>query len=336
MTGEKRGRTPRILIVDDEPGIRELLVDALADLHMQVDAVGTGAEAIAVARQVCPDIVVTDMNLGDCSGLDVIETIRSDSEDPPSAVVITGMSDPTIFAEASRYHPVELMAKPLDIDRLRATIHAELARKRQYRRSRGRTRRLRKLARKSNIERKAIHRELHETCAGLTAAYQTLSGQLALQQLVIGYQQAMIAARTDDDVFRSLFRLYVHRSGPVFGVAMVCDADAELQMIGRFGVPFPDASVFCNSLVRPIVERVLCDPHCSLLDAGDHKQLFDESLHRFLPGITTLAMPLIPTQGELIGLVVFYRKGEQPFTDADVAMTEVIAPPTALAIRRND
>lgn len=336
MTGKTRGRTPQVLVVDDEPGVRELLVDALADLPVHVDTAATGAEAIAVARQRRPDIVVTDMNLGDCTGLDVIETIRSDSREHPSAVVITGMTDPTVFAEASRYRPVELMAKPLDIERLRRTIREELDRKSQYRRTQGRTRRLRKLARKSNIERKAIHRELHETCAGLTAAYRTLSGQLSIQQVVIGYQQEMIAARADDDVFRSLFRLFVQRSGAVFGIAMVCDAEAELQMIGRFGVPYPDASSFCGKLVRPVVARVLAAPRCSLVDAWDEKELFDESLHRFLPGVTILPLPLIPAQGELIGLVVLYRKGEQPFTDADMAMAEVIAPPTALAVRRND
>ena len=47
-------------------------------------------------------------------------------------------------------------------------------------------------------------------------------------------------------------------------------------------------------------------------------------------------MPLIPAPGEMIGLVVLYRKGEQPFCDSDMAMAEMIALPTALAVRRND
>ena len=42
------------------------------------------------------------------------------------------------------------------------------------------------------------------------------------------------------------------------------------------------------------------------------------------------------TAGQIIGLVVLYRKGEQPFTDGDIALAEMIAPSTAMTIRRND
>ena len=57
---------------------------------------------------------------------------------------------------------------------------------------------------------------------------------------------------------------------------------------------------------------------------------------RYLPGVSALTIPLMPTPGELIGVVLLYRKGEQPFTDSDVALAELIAAPTSLAVRRND
>ena len=63
---------------------------------------------------------------------------------------------------------------------------------------------------------------------------------------------------------------------------------------------------------------------------------FDESIRRYLPGVTALVLPLVPAPGELIGLVVLYRKGEQPFLDDDVALAEVVGHPTAIAVRRND
>ena len=152
----------------------------------------------------------------------------------------------------------------------------------------------------------------------------------------MGYQRELLGARTDDDVFRALFRLFVTRSGPVFGVAMVCDSAAQLKTTGRFGVPQPDGLEFCRRLSQPLIDAVLSDPHCTLIDAEAESFLFDESIRRYLPGLTALAVPLIPRSGEMIGLVVLYRKGEQPFTDADVALAELIAHPTALAIQRND
>jgi GAF domain-containing protein len=57
---------------------------------------------------------------------------------------------------------------------------------------------------------------------------------------------------------------------------------------------------------------------------------------RYLPGVTILAIPLIPAPGELIGMVMLYRKGEQPFDQADIDLAAGLAHPTALAVRRND
>ena len=326
----------RVLVVDDEAELRDLLVDALSAEDVEVAAAASGQEAVRLARSRRPDILVTDVRLGDFSGLEVIDRIRSTACSEIPAVVITGYGDARTLAEASRRRPVELMNKPLDVERLRRTVRREMARQAHARRRRRRGRRLRRLARGVNIERKTIHRQLDTTCADLTSAYRALSGQMVLQQVVIGYQRALLTIADDDGVFRCLFRLFVRRSGPVYGVAMLCDDNAELQMVGRFGVPCPDAPAFCDAVARPIIAAVLSDPHCMLLDAGQEAHLFDESIRKYLPGLSILAVPLMPSAGEMIGLVVLYRKGEQPFTDADVSLGELISVPTALAVRRND
>jgi len=89
-------------------------------------------------------------------------------------------------------------------------------------------------------------------------------------------------------------------------------------------------------MVAPLIDRTLERPECFLWDAGEDPTRFAENIRKFLPGITILTVPLIPEPGELIGLVVLYRKGEQPFTDMDCALAEMVAHPAALAVRRND
>jgi DNA-binding response OmpR family regulator len=327
---------PRVLVVDDEPDMRDLLLDALQGEGFVIETASSGLEAIKLARTNPPDIVVTDLMLGDCTGLDVIDSLRNDISADIPAIVITGRGDPEMFTEASRYRPVELMTKPLDLDRLRLAIAEELARRTGYERTKKRHEKIRRLAREINIERKTIQNRLDSTCADLTVAYRRLSSQMASQQVLIAYQRELIAAKNDDDVFRSLFRVIVHRTGSVFGVAMACDSEAELQIAGRFGVPHPDEVTFCQELCDPLVDIILTDPKCMLIDAGERSEIFHDSIRKFLPGLSALTMPLIPSPGELIGLVVLYRKGEQPFTDADVELAEAIAPPTAIAVRRND
>ena len=296
---------------------------------------GSGKDAIRLAHLQRPDLVVTDLRLGDCHGLEVIDRLRSTIGEIP-AVVITGYGDSATLADASRRRPVELMTKPLDLDRLRRTVRDELARQARSRRQARRTRRLRQLARKTNLERKDIRRQLETTCADLTDGYRCLSGQLALQQVVLTFQRDLLSAGDDDDVFRFLFRLFVRRSGPVFGVAMVCDAGAELRIIGRFGVPQPDSTAFCRKIAAPLIDRVLAAPRCQLLDAWGEAESFDPAVREYLVGVSILAIPLLPAPGEMIGLVVLYRKGEQPFDDGDLALAEMICAPTAVAVRRND
>jgi len=327
---------PRVLVVDDEPEMLDLLQDALDGEGFSIETASSGLEAIKLARVNPPDIVVTDLMLGDCTGLDVIDSLRTDIAGDIPAIVITGMGDPATLTEASRYRPVELMTKPLDLNRLRQAIREELKRRAGYERTKQRQKRLRRLAREINIERKTIQNRLDSTCADLTVAYRSLSSQMASQQVLLAYQRELIAAKNDDDVFRSLFRVVVHRTGSVFGVALACDSEAELQIAGRFGVPHPDEVTFCKELCDPLVDMTLTDPKCMLIDTGERSEMFDVSIRKFLPGLSVLTMPLIPSPGELIGLVVLYRKGEQPFTDADVELAEMIAPPTAAAVRRND
>ena len=326
------GAKARVLVVDDEPQLRDLLVDALSGPDIEIAVASTGEQALKLAADQNVDLIVADLYLGDCTGLDVIDRLRDTDADLP-AVVITGNANTRNLTEASRRRPVELMTKPLDVERLLSTIRTELTRRAD---SREHSERLRRLCHDADRRRDDVQERLDTTCVDLTVAYRNLSSQLAMQRVVLGYQNELLSAKTDDDVFRSLFRLYVRRSGAVYGAAMVCDSTAQLNIIGRFGVPYPDSVAFCRALSDPLVEAVLVTPQVMLFDAGQTSHMFDQSIHRYLPGLTILLVPLIPAPGELIGMVVLYRKGEQPFGDHDVAIAELIATPTAIAVRRND
>lgn len=334
---------PRVLVVDDEPQLCELLTDALGE-ELDVRTAGSGKEAVAAARSGQVDMLVTDFFLGDCTGLEVIDNLRRLHPDIP-AVLITGHTELASICETSRRRPVEVFRKPLDLDRLRKAIHGELSRRAHQERFHTRTRRLRRLARHSNLQRKHAWRQLDngnrseggrpEGSAHL-AGYRKLSRQVGLQKLVMEFQKNLLLSRSDDDVFKNLFGMYVHHSGPIFGAAMVCDDSAQLQLVGRFGVPGPDPARFCQWLSSPIVDTVLCNPRPTLIDATEQTERFDPSIRKYLAGLSILALPLVPAEGQMIGLVLLYRKGEQPFMESDLALAEMVALPTALAVQRND
>jgi len=67
----------RVLVVDDEASIRELLEDVLTDQDWEVRGAGTGTAAIAQALAFRPDVIVLDIVLPDIDGLEVLDRIRS-------------------------------------------------------------------------------------------------------------------------------------------------------------------------------------------------------------------------------------------------------------------
>ena len=77
------GTPIRVLAVDDESSLTELLSMAMRYEGWQVTTAGSGNEAVRAAREVRPDAIVLDMMLPDFDGLEVMRRIRSEDPDVP-------------------------------------------------------------------------------------------------------------------------------------------------------------------------------------------------------------------------------------------------------------
>lgn len=77
------GSRLRVLVVDDEPNIAELLMMALRYEGWEVRTAGTGRTAVNAARELGPDVVVLDWMLPDFDGLEVLRRIRQRDEHVP-------------------------------------------------------------------------------------------------------------------------------------------------------------------------------------------------------------------------------------------------------------
>lgn len=71
-----------ILVVDDDPNIRDVVCFALDKAGMKTETATNGAEAMALATTSAPDLVVLDINMPEMDGLDVCRTLRRDSNVP--------------------------------------------------------------------------------------------------------------------------------------------------------------------------------------------------------------------------------------------------------------
>jgi two-component system, OmpR family, response regulator len=77
------GTPLRVLVVDDEPNIAELLRMALRYEGWDVDVAHSGTQAVSTARKLAPDAVVLDMMLPDFDGMEVLRRLRAEQPDVP-------------------------------------------------------------------------------------------------------------------------------------------------------------------------------------------------------------------------------------------------------------
>jgi two-component system LytT family response regulator len=110
----------RLLIVDDEPLIRSGLRNELATFA-EVEVVGEcedGRGAIAQIEALRPDVVLLDVQMADCTGLDVVRAIPA--EYMPMVIFITAYDEYAV--KAFELNAVDYLLKPFDDERLRKSI----------------------------------------------------------------------------------------------------------------------------------------------------------------------------------------------------------------------
>jgi two-component system OmpR family response regulator len=135
VTGTAAGTAGSLLVVDDEPTVRELLPAALRYAGFTVAVAATGAESLAMAVHHPPDLVLLDVMLPDMDGFEVVRRLR---EQPPAATGQRGGHVPVLFLTARdavqdkvnglRIGGDDYVTKPFDLRELIARIHAVLRR----------------------------------------------------------------------------------------------------------------------------------------------------------------------------------------------------------------
>ncbi len=118
----------RVLVVDDEPAIRDLLAEILRDQGLTVDLAGDGPAALAMAGRTSYDLVLLDLNLPGMDGHTCLKRLRSLR--PDLRVLVVSGYDPTGRQGDGLEGSVGLLTKPFDVRVLRRTVSLALAARR--------------------------------------------------------------------------------------------------------------------------------------------------------------------------------------------------------------
>ncbi|MCK8516928.1 sigma-54 dependent transcriptional regulator [Methylonatrum kenyense] len=141
MAGKKANTTPeQVLLVEDDPGLRQLLQDELEDAGLGVLAVDSAEAALAELPTFKPDMVVSDLRLPGMDGLALLEQLQ-ELPARPGFLMITGFGTVAQAVEALKKGADEFLTKPLDLEHFMLAVSRLL----ETRRLRGEVQRFREL-----------------------------------------------------------------------------------------------------------------------------------------------------------------------------------------------
>jgi two-component system OmpR family response regulator len=120
-------RIPKVLVVDDEPNIRELVEVALKFHGCAVSVCATGKEALHQAEAYEPDLMVLDVMLPDMDGFEVCRTLRTGGNDVP-VIFLTARDTTTDTIRGLTLGGDDYVTKPFSVEALVARIRAVLRR----------------------------------------------------------------------------------------------------------------------------------------------------------------------------------------------------------------
>ena len=212
----------RILVVDDEAAMREVLEMRLGRWGYDVRLAETGAEALEVAAAHAPDAIISDVALPDWSGIQLVgELRRLDPERPVILITAYGTIDAAV--EAMKLGALDFLTKPLDYDKLAATLEAAAG----------------------EVERRAGARALETRLAGRSTFMGLVGGSPAMLELyetlrVLGQNDAATLLTGESGTGKELAARSIHEqsrrvNGPFVAVnsAAIPEGLTESELFGH-------------------------------------------------------------------------------------------------------
>jgi DNA-binding NtrC family response regulator len=215
-------RALKILVVDDEPAMREVLSVRLASWGLAVCTASSAEEAERVARTQEPDVVISDVVLPQASGLDLLRRLKSGDPSRP-VVLITSHGSIDAAVEAMKDGAEDFLTKPLDYPKLRSTL-AALARE---------------LERRHEAKRLAEDLSSGAGLGGLVGRSRAM--QEAFETIrVVGPADASVIVTGESGTGKELVARAIHdlsprRTGPFFAVnvAAIPEGLADSELFGH-------------------------------------------------------------------------------------------------------
>lgn len=325
--GQVQHRPFGVLIVEDEPDIREALGDALKGGPIVVHQVGSLNDARQLISKEPIDLVLMDVSLPDGDGLDLTAEITGMDPDIES-IVMTGRPSLERAVEAIRVGASDFLAKPLDLNELNKVVNHALKRRSEKSRKDDKIKRLTSLCRKLNKARHQVTQNVDVLCNDLVTAYQELSGQMKQIEAVSEFKNLIGEELDLEEVLRSFLEFTLDKIGPTNAVIFLPSQSGGWSVGGyvNYSCERESISVLLQHLSQVTADRLSQATELVKLSSPEAiENYFGEDIN-WLDNMHLIATPARDDEDETLAVVMLFRDDDEPFEEADIETLAAVAP----------
>lgn len=111
----------KLLIVDDQKGIRRLLTEVFSEYGYEIESCGNGTKALELIPVFKPDLVIMDVKMPGMNGIDVLKKVREKDKDI-RVIMMTAYGDQHYIDQADNLGVARFIIKPFDLNELKVQV----------------------------------------------------------------------------------------------------------------------------------------------------------------------------------------------------------------------
>jgi PAS domain S-box-containing protein len=208
----------KLLLVDDEEGIRKVLGISLSDSGYAVFTAENGEEALNIFRKETPPIVLTDIKMPGMDGIELLQKIKHENPDT-EVIMITGHGDMDLAIKSLKYQAVDFVTKPINDDVLEIALNRANEKIRMRQQLREYTENLEALVREKSAKLIEAERQaaVGQAVEGLSSAIRNIAGDLENGITYFNEMPCFVSIHNRDLKIVAINQLFKERLGDKVG-----------------------------------------------------------------------------------------------------------------------
>ena len=315
---------PRVLVVDDEPALLELVDDVVGGhLRCRMIAAGSLAEAKKILATQPIELMVADVNLPDGKGTALLKTLREHQPDA-GAILITGQPSVDHAISALRQGAFDFLPKPFTADQLLDRVRWALARQSALAKKEKRLNRLRDAVKRLNEARRLVSKKVDLLCNDLISAYGELSKQLDGVRTQEAFRKTLAQSKDLEQMLCHAMDWLLRQMGYTNIAVWLASDDSEFQLGAYMKYTIQGQPALTDAMKGGLVPLVTAQDLVHLSADEALKKLSPAELQH-LSGQAILGANCTYL-GEPLAAVILFRDAKTGFTEADAAVLQAVAP----------